>query len=179
MARFIYLDNSNLFIEARKLAAVQAGMVGSMREAQAVRAMDKSYNLDYARLREFLAEGQEVGRSVLFGSKVTVDDAIWDHAEAAGWEVFSFERNYKNKEKKIDIAVVTEMIMDAFRRALRSRDQIVLVAVDSDYLPAVHRLKEDGFVVLVFFWSQAATELKQAATEFICMDDFLANLELR
>jgi len=116
---------------------------------------------------------------VLFGSKVTADNAIWEHAEGAGWEVFSFERNYKNREKKIDIAVVTEMIMDAFKRALRSRDQIILVAGDSDYLPAVHRLKEEGFVVLVYFWSQAATELKQAATEFICMDDFLGNLELR
>jgi uncharacterized LabA/DUF88 family protein len=179
MARYIYVDNSNLFIEARRLAAVQAGLVGSMRQAQAVRALDNTYNLDYALLRDFLAEGHQVGRSVLFGSTAAGTGAVWEYAEAAGWEVFSFERNFKNKEKKIDIAVVTEMILDAFKRALRSQDQIVLVAGDSDYLPAVYRLKEEGFVVLVYFWSQAAAELKQVATEFICMDEFLANLELR
>jgi uncharacterized LabA/DUF88 family protein len=179
MARFIYVDNSNLFIEARKVAAVRAGMVGSMRKAQAVRAMDNTYNLDYSKLLVFLAEGHEVGRAVLFGSKVTPDNAIWDHMESAGWEVFSFERNFKNKEKKIDIAVVTEMIMDAFKRTLRSKDQIILVAGDSDYLPAVARLTQDGYTVLVYFWSQAAMELKQAATEFVCMNEFLGDLELR
>jgi uncharacterized LabA/DUF88 family protein len=179
MARYLYVDNSNLFIEARKLAAVQGGMVGSMREAQAVRAMDNTYNIDYSRLLALLADGHAVGRAVLFGSKVTADRAIWDHAEAAGWEVFSFERNFKNKEKKIDIAVVTEMILDAFKRTLKSKDQIVLVAGDSDYLPAVARLTQEGYVVLVYFWSQAAHELKQVATEFIRMDDFLGDLELR
>lgn len=179
MSRFIYVDNSNLFIEARKLAAVQAGLVGSMREAQAVRATDNTYNIDYSRLLDLLAEEQVVGRAVLFGSKVTADDAIWDHAEKAGWEVFSFERNFKNKEKKIDIAVVTEMLLDAFKQVDRSNDQIVLVAGDSDYLPAVVRLREDGFTVLVCFWGQAAAELKKVATEFVCMDEYLADLELR
>jgi uncharacterized LabA/DUF88 family protein len=92
--------------------------------------------------------------------------------------VRSFERNLKNKEKKIDIAVVTEMLIDAFNSMDRHNDQIVLVAGDSDYLPAVFRLREEGFVVLIYFWSQAANELKQVATEFICMDDHLADLEL-
>jgi uncharacterized LabA/DUF88 family protein len=179
MSRFIYVDNSNLFIEARKLATVQKGMVGSMREAQAVRAMDNTYNIDYFSLRDFLSDGSGVGRAVLFGSKVTGDDAIWQHAETAGWEVRSFERNQKNREKKIDIAVVTEMLTDAFKHVDHQNDQIVLVAGDSDYLPAVVRLREEGFVVLVYFWSQGATELKQVATEFICMDDHLADLELR
>jgi uncharacterized LabA/DUF88 family protein len=154
-------------------------MVKSMRQAQAVRVMDNTYNLDYSKLLAFLADGHDVGRAVLLGSKVTPDNAIWAHMEAAGWEVFSFERNFKNKEKKIDIAVVTEMIMDAFKRTLRSKDQIILVAGDSDYLPAVARLTQDGYVVLVYFWSQAANELKQVATEFICMDGLLGDLELR
>ena len=179
MSRFIYLDNSNLFIEARKLAAVQKGIVGSMKEAQALRATDNTYNLDYARLLGLLAGDQEIGRAVLFGSKVTSDNAIWAHMEAAGWEVFSFERNFKNKEKKIDIAVVTEIMLDAFKHVNRERDQVLLVAGDSDYLPAVFRLREEGFVVLVYFWGQAAHELKEVATEFLCMDDYLADLELR
>jgi uncharacterized LabA/DUF88 family protein len=179
MSRFIYVDNSNLFIEARKLATVQKGMVGSMREAQEVRAMDNTYNIDYFHLMHLLAAGGRIGRAALFGSKVTADDAIWAHADEAGWEVRSFERNQKNREKKIDIAVVTEMLIDAFKHVDSRNDQIVLVAGDSDYLPAVVRLREEGFVVLVYFWSQGATELKQVATEFICMDDHLADLELR
>ena len=179
MGRFIYLDNSNLFLEARKLASVQKGFVRNMGEAQALRAFDTTYRIDYARLLTLLAEDQEVLRATLFGSAVTADSAIWDHAEAAGWEVFSFERNFKNKEKKIDIAVVTEMMLDAFKHADRELDQIILVAGDSDYLPAVFRLRQEGFVVLVYFWSQAAHELKEVATEFLCMDDYLADLELR
>src|ERR1035437_7145533 len=144
MSRFIYVDNSNLFIEARKLAAVQKGMVGSMREAQVVRAMDNTYFIDYFHLRNLLSQGGGVGRAVLFGSKVTGDDEIWKHADTAGCEVRLFERNLKNKEKKIDTAVVTEMLIDAFKFVDRQNDQIVLVAGASDYLLAVVRLREDG-----------------------------------
>ncbi len=108
--------------------------------------MDNTYNLDYFHLRNLLSEGGAVGRSVLFGSKVTGDDAIWAHAETAGWEVFSFERNLKNKEKKIDIAVVTEMLTDAFTGMwICQDDQIVLVAGDSDYLPGCHSAPGRGF----------------------------------
>lgn len=71
------------------------------------------------------------------------------------------------------------MLLDAFKQMDRLTDQIVLVAGDSDYLPAVVRLQEDGFTVLVCFWGQAAAELKKVATEFVCMDEYLADLELR
>jgi uncharacterized LabA/DUF88 family protein len=179
MSRFIYVDNSNLFLEARKLALVQKGLVASMQEAQATHAFDNSYRLDYYKLLECLALDEPVARAVVFGSSAVPDSPVWKHAEEAGWEVFSFERNFKNKEKKIDIAVATEMLVDAFKHVQRRTDQIVLVAGDSDYLPAVCRLTEEGFVVLVYFWGQAAHELKQAATEFIGMDRWLADLELR
>jgi uncharacterized LabA/DUF88 family protein len=178
MSRFIYVDNSNLFLEARKLALVQKGLVASMHEAQAARAFDHSYRLDYFKLLECLAVDEPVARAVVFGSSAVPDSPVWKHAEEAGWEVFSFERNFKNKEKKIDIAVATEMLVDAFKHVHKRSDQIVLVAGDSDYLPAVCRLTEEGFVVLVYFWGQAAHELKEVATDFITMDPWLADLEL-
>jgi uncharacterized LabA/DUF88 family protein len=73
---------------------------------------------------------------------------------------------------------ISEMLIDAFKYADPARDEIVLLAGDSDYLPAVARLREEGFVVLVYFWSQAAAELKQVATAFVEMDGHLEALEL-
>jgi uncharacterized LabA/DUF88 family protein len=52
-----------------------------------------------------------------------------------------------------------------------------LVAGDSDYVPAVELLTEDGFRVEVVFWSSVSSELKSACSRFVELDAHLDALE--
>lgn len=46
-------------------------------------------------------------------------------------------------------------------------DEIALVAGDSDYVPAIEKLKKRGIPVHVVFWGHAAREVRESATKFI------------
>jgi len=59
---------------------------------------------------------------------------------------------------------------------LRLADEITLVAGDSDYVPAIEKLKKRGIPVHVVFWGHAARELNDVATKFINMDQYLDHL---
>ena len=50
----------------------------------------------------------------------------------------------------IDTGIVSELTRDAYRNA-KSEDIFTIVTGDSDYVPAVERLKGDGFRVDVVF----------------------------
>ena len=57
------------------------------------------------------------------------------------------DRNIANREKKIDTGIVAAMMRDAYTSVDRAEDTITLVAGDSDYVPAIESLKNDGYQV--------------------------------
>lgn len=58
------------------------------------------------------------------------------------------------------------------------RDEITLVAGDSDYVPTVEKLCGRGFQFHVVFWDHASRELKEAATKFVSLNDYVEFLRL-
>jgi uncharacterized LabA/DUF88 family protein len=88
------------------------------------------------------------------------------------------DRNFANREKKIDTAIATLMTKDAFKYANPQDDLFVLVAGDKDYVPTLNALTVDGYKVEVVFWDHAANELKKAATRFISLNEHLDYLRL-
>ena len=48
------------------------------------------------------------------------------------------------------------------------------MAGDADYVPAIEKLRKRGFAVV--FWKHASRELKDAATKFIPLADYLEHL---
>ena len=70
-----------------------------------------------------------------------------------------------------------EMGMDIVERLHAVDDQLprilVVAAGDADYVPAVERAKSKGWPVEVWFWSNAAGDLKKAATRFCPLDEHL------
>ena len=145
MADWIYVDNSNVFIEGQRVHAVQQGMALSIHDAMQNRIVDPGYRISFGKLYQFIA-GAKPARAMLFGSRPPENDAIWDIARQAGFEVITHDRNAANKEKKIDTGIVTEMTRDAYRNA-EAGDVFTLVSGDSDYVPTVQRLIADGFQV--------------------------------
>ena len=172
MAELIYVDNSNLFIEGFRAAAVRNGMAQTIQEAIDLDIKDYSYRVDFGKLIQFLGgtDKAEIKRAYLVGSRPPPSDAIWGIAENRGFEVHVEDRNASNKEKRVDTGIVTEMMRDAYKLADAKEDTITLVSGDADFTPSIKRLIEDGFKVDVVFWDHASRELKDAASEFISLD---------
>jgi uncharacterized LabA/DUF88 family protein len=81
-----------------------------------------------------------------------------------------------NREKKIDTQLAADVIADSYEWMEPGRDEIRIVAGDSDYVPVVEKLRDRGFPCFVVFWDHASRELKDAATEFVPLDPHLADL---
>jgi uncharacterized LabA/DUF88 family protein len=70
------------------------------------------------------------------------------------------------------------MTKDAYTKIDKTNSEIVLLAGDKDYMPVIDDLKSEGFMVVVVFWDHAAREVKEAATKFISLNQWLNYLQL-
>ena len=172
MSKFVYVDNSNVFIEGQRVAAVENGNALTIGDAIFNRTLDINYRLDFGKLYQFISQNgdPEVKCALLFGSRPPPNDSLWAVAESAGFEPIIEDRNPSNKEKKIDTGIVAAMIEHSFELADKSKDRFVLVAGDSDYVPAIKRMVKRGFTVNVVFWDHASCELQNVCSNFISMN---------
>lgn len=180
MANFLYVDNSNVWIEGMHVAAVESGSAPDVESAQEYKICDYTWKMDFGRLLEFAGGTRsEIGRAVLYGSKPPPNDSLWAAAKRKGFEVVVHERNrYSGREKKVDTNIVTDVTADAFERMKPEDDEITLVAGDADYVPMILRLRDRGYRFDVCFWDHAAQELKSACSNFISLNSYLRHLRL-
>jgi uncharacterized LabA/DUF88 family protein len=179
MSNFLYVDNSNVWIEGMHVSAAAKGIAPDIWSALQHRICDYNWKLDFGKLYEFAGgESSEVGRAVLYGSRPPKNDSLWAMAEKKGFEVIVHDRNVANKEKKVDTNIVTDMVADSFQIMTPNQDEITLVAGDADYVPTIEKLRE-RFPVHVVFWDHASRELQDAATKFIALNPYLEHLMLK
>ncbi|MGW4370333.1 NYN domain-containing protein [Nocardia takedensis] len=178
MTLYVYVDQSGLWIEGKRLQAVRAGLAP---DAQLAREHDRiapwAYN--FGRFYELLCPPDEcVGRSIVFGSTPIGDDIIWTKFREADFEVQTFRRNSHNQEKQVDIALSTLMMEDSFLHMdPDAGDTAVLVAGDADFVPTVKSLRRRDLAVRVVFWSHGISrELRKAATEVVDLDPHFDHL---
>ncbi len=169
---FTYIDNSNLFVEGCRVAAVRKHLPGALTifEAMSNRVVDVTWRLNYARLRDFVSDTEAHGKIALWGS---TNDQLSASIERTGIRVINFRRNSSGKEKRVDVAIAHAITKDAYSGLIRKdEDEITLVAGDGDFVPVVDDLVAAGYLVHVVFWGHAARDLKNAASRFICLDPF-------
>ena len=178
MASYVYVDNSNVFIEGKYVSAVDKGLALDLFDAHENRIQDNDYKLDFGKLYEFSGATKD-GCANLYGSRPPPNDSLWKMAEKAGFKTIVYDRSaWTNREKKVDTAIVKDMTKDAYKRPIdRVKDEIVLIAGDADYVPVVEDLVKDGFKVYVVFWDNAATELREACTKFTSLNQYLRSLQ--
>ncbi|MGQ0834271.1 MAG: NYN domain-containing protein, partial [Gammaproteobacteria bacterium] len=181
MANFLYVDNSNVWIEGQHVAAVTSGLAPDIWTALEYRICDHNWRLDFGRLMEFAGgDKAQIGRAVLYGSRPPPNDSLWGAAKAKGFEVFVHDRSHwTGKEKKVDTQIATDITADSYELMDPKRDEITLVAGDSDYVPTVERLRKRGLRFDVCFWGQASAELRQACSNFVALDDHLELVRFR
>jgi hypothetical protein len=177
LANLLYVDNSNIWIEGLHVAAYKSGMAPDVWSAVKGNICDHNWKLDFGKLFEFAGGAKgDVKKATLFGSRPPANDSVWQIAKKKGFEVVVYDRNIANHEKKIDTDIVATMIEDSFQILTIGEDEVTLVAGDSDYVPAVEKLKKRNIPVHVVFWGHASKELKNAATKFISLDNYLTLL---
>jgi len=179
MSEFVYVDNSNVFIEGKRVSAVDKGMAMDIWEAFDNKILDQPYSVDFGKLHDFVAgsDPRQIKRALLFGSRPPPNDSLWHVAKQCGFEVIVEDRNVRNREKKIDTGLVAAMTRDAYTKTDREHDVITLVGGDGDYVPAVRQLVDDGFQVEVVFWDHASNELKDVCSKFVNLNPHLRMLE--
>jgi uncharacterized LabA/DUF88 family protein len=85
-----------------------------------------------------------------------------------------FDRNIRHKEKGVDMEMGMDIAELLF--TVTTPKVIVIAAGDADYVPVIKRARDKGWEVEVWFWSNAADDLKKAANRFCELDphfDFL------
>jgi uncharacterized LabA/DUF88 family protein len=176
VANLLYVDNSNVWIEGMHVAAYAAGHAPSVWDAVQNKICDYNWKLDFGKLFQFAGGDRiEVKKAALFGSRPPQNDSLWVAAQRSGFEVVTYDRKYGH-EKKIDTDIATTMIEDSYEILKIGDDEMTLVAGDSDYVPAIEKLKKRGISVHVVFWNHASRELKDVATKFVSLDPFLNHL---
>jgi uncharacterized LabA/DUF88 family protein len=171
MARYVYVDNSNVWIEGQRVSAVRKGLAIDIRDAMSRNVLDPSWRCDFGRLYELACPVTEtIGRSALFGSRPPANDSLWARARSEGFEVVVHDRNVANREKKVDVGIATMLLDDSHEYMRPGQDTAVLVAGDGDYVPTVESLKRRGIRVECLFWGQANRELRECVDAFQLLD---------
>ena len=99
MGKCVYVDNSNVWIEGKYHSAVAKGMVADVYEAHDNKICDMPWAYDFGKLLDIVCCGDisDIKRAVLYGSRPTDNDSLWNAAKKAGFEVFTPTRNAKIK----------------------------------------------------------------------------------
>ena len=117
MGKCVYVDNSNVWIEGKYHSAVSKGMVADVYEAHDNRICDMPWAYDFGKLLNIVCDGDisDIKRAVLYGSRPTDNDSLWNAAKKVGFEVFTPPRNASNKEKRVDTGFDKEVLKDLYK----------------------------------------------------------------
>lgn len=168
MSYFIFVDNSNVWIEGKIASAVHKGWVKNTVEAHAKKIEDPSWRIDFGKLLDCVTHNNknEIKKAVLFGSKPPHNDSLWKAMSKAQYEVVSLNRNVADKEKAIDTGIVSRIDKYLYKEA-KEGDIFVLIMGDKDFVPSLENIREEKCVSVVAFWDNASAELIGEADEYL------------
>jgi len=137
----VLVDNSNVFIEARKLSAVRLGLPAAM---PGKAPQDWNWRVDYGGLLTHLAEGRKIRKAFLVGSRPPLNDGVWNMAQRCGFEVKTHDRDANNREKAVD----TDLVAQGTRIICMTSPAVLVIASgDGDFIPLVDVAHEAGWTV--------------------------------
>ena len=80
MSYYVFVDNSNVWIEGKFVSAVKKGFAKNIYEAHEHFCQDDGWAIDFGLLLYAVTETNvdEVNEAILFGSKPTDKDSLWN-----------------------------------------------------------------------------------------------------
>jgi uncharacterized LabA/DUF88 family protein len=166
---YIFVDNSNIWISGKEVA-------GKSRSNPV--PSDYWYRIDYGKLLELVKGMRDLGDvPKLYGSEPPPVDTVWKRIQALGFTVTLFQRNIYNKEKGLDMRMGLDIAKLAFK--VKSPATIAIVAGDADYEPVIKDMKEAGWEVEIWYWENAAGNIKKVANYFHSLNAHLGDIGYR
>ena len=171
---FIYVDDSNMWIEGKKLAAKQLNLKC---------VEDPRLRLDIGKVADVVANGREVGWGILYGSEPPPIDTVWNKIREHGWKVFTSKRSrFTNKEKRVDHQMVADITALVSDRSV-AKGKIAIVSGDADIIPAIEEGLSKSWSFEIWMWdSGISSALKHLAGEnpeslkILPLDTYLKNI---
>ena len=169
---FIYVDDSNMWIEAKKLAAKQ----GNFKCVE-----DPRLRMDMGKVAEFVAKGREIACDNLYGSEPPPIDTVWEKSRRCGWDVILSKRSlFTNKEKQVDHKIVKDITALVSDRSV-AKGTIILVSGDADLIPAIKEGLSKKWSFEIWMWdsgiSNALKKLKEDHPELMLISSLDPHLE--
>lgn len=156
---WIFVDNSNIWIEAKKLQS-------KVRKFET--SEDHRLRIDVGKLADVIASGRPTESGVLYGSEPPPVDTVWEKVRKKGWEVKTKKRSViTGKEKQVDAQIVADVTAKAIKTPIDKRTTIVLVTGDADVIPAIEKvIEEEKWNIEVYMWEQAFSRaIRQFASD--------------
>jgi len=155
---FIYVDDSNIWIEGKKLAAKQLNLKC---------VEDPRLRLDVGRVADVVANGREVAWGILYGSEPPPIDTVWEKIRERGWKVITSKRSrITNKEKQVDHQMVSDIATLVSDRAV-AKGKIAIVSGDADIIPAIKEGLSKNWSFEIWMWEGGISNaLKSLAEDY-------------
>ena len=156
---WMFVHDSNLWIEAKKLQSKQKGFDAGE---------DHRVRMDMGKLADVLAQGRPIEQGVLYGSEPPKIDTVWERIREKGWKVRTSQRtSRRGKETQVSTQIVVDIVSLAEKTPEERRSSIIIVSGDASIIPAIKKVTEsDGWTVEVYMWSHATSgKLRQLQSE--------------
>ena len=148
---WIFVDDSNLWIEAKKLQS---------KRKRFKTGEDHRVRIDMGKVADIVANGRPVKQGTLYGSEPPPIDSVWKKIRSAGFVVKTKERSkMTGKEKQLSTQLVADVTETAIKTPCDDRTTIALVTGDADVIPAIEMvLDEKGWNVEVYMWKHSVSK---------------------
>lgn len=151
---YIYIDNSNLWIQGKKTHA--------KRIPESSITTNTSWRFDVGKLRDVIIRNSglhpswEIYRhkTTLYGSIPPPNDSVWEAIRSHDVQVKIFPRSqHNNREKQVDGQLITDAVKKAGKSNYMGQEcEFIIVSGDLDFKPAVLEIAKCGFRVHVWSW---------------------------
>lgn len=151
-----YVDDSNMWIEAKKLAAFKSKLKC---------VEDPRLRLDIGKVTDVVAMGRDVAWGTLYGSEPPPIDTVWQKIRDRGWKVITTKRNpFTKKEKQVDHQMVADITALVSDRSV-AKGKVVIVSGDADMILAVKESLKMKWSIEIWMWESSISNLLKKMAE--------------
>ena len=162
---YVFIDDSNLWIEGQKAQGRK------LKDTD----IDPRYRTDLGRFLNMVLHKDKKERSInkayLYGSIPPPNDTLWNAARKKNFEVKTFQRSISGKEKKVDVAMATDITDVAIEKKYSDSERetvFIVVTGDKDLITPIELAMKKSELISVELWAwdfSMAREFRQLANK--------------
>ncbi|CAG8789629.1 11152_t:CDS:2, partial [Gigaspora rosea] len=163
---YIFVDNSNVFIEGKYAIAELENLGTSDNKSHS--PCFNQFCIDHGKLLATIQGNRKLGDGpVIVGPRPLPNDSLWRSALEQRYNVTVYDRNIENYKKKADVELAHTINKVIFTK---SPGILALVSGDSEYDPIVTSALKCNWIVESWFWNMGMSGVLKDKTIFTPLD---------